>query len=268
MAVFTAVSREQLDAWLAHHDIGRVSAFEGISSGIENSNFFVTTARGAWVLTLFERLSAEQLPFYLELMRHLAARGVPCPAPVADRNGRLFSLLNGKPAALVTRLPGKSVMQPEAAHCRLVGTALARMHLAGHNFPLRQPNLRGLAWWQEVVPGLYPFLTAETAALLADELAVQTAQLPAFAARAPSGPVHADLFRDNALFDGERLGGFIRGLPQRLVHRSRDRGIPAGARHGHAGSLCRSAALQAHRTRRLAAGAARRRAALLGLAPF
>jgi homoserine kinase type II len=209
MAVFTEVTRSELDDWLAGYSIGTVSEFRGISEGIENSNYFVTATRGAYVLTLFERLSAEQLPFYLELMRHLAARGVPCPAPLSNHDGALFSMLKGKPAALVTRLPGRSVVVPTAHHCALIGAALARMHLAGRDFSIEQPNLRGLAWWQKTVPKLMPFLDTTRAAMLQDEMALQSQRLPELAHTLPRGPIHADLFRDNALFDGERLGGFI-----------------------------------------------------------
>lgn len=209
MAVFTEVTRAQLESWLTRFDTGPVTEFRGIPAGIENSNFFVSSASAAYVLTLFERLSAAQLPFYLELMGHLAARGVPCPAPLPDRDGALFSMLQGKPAALVTRLPGRSVVHPESHHCALVGAALAHMHLAGRDFPLQQPNLRGLSWWQETAPGLMRFLDDATRHLLQDELAYQSAALPALGSALPSGPIHADLFRDNALFDGDRLGGFI-----------------------------------------------------------
>ena len=209
MAVFTEVTRAALTHWLERYDAGALHDCRGIPSGIENSNFFVSTAGGEWVLTLFERLAPAQLPFYLELMRHLAKRGVPCPAPLPDRSGALFSELNGKPAALVTRLPGRSLTDPEPVHCAAVGAALAHLHLAGQDFRLHQPNLRGLTWWGEVVPGLVQFLDAATARLLADELATQQARLPGINAQLPAGPIHADLFRDNALFEGSRLGGFI-----------------------------------------------------------
>ena len=210
MAVFTEVTPAELAAWLTRYDgLGPVSEFRGIPSGIENSNFFVTVARGAFVLTLFERLAPAQLPFYLELMRHLAARGVPCPAPLPDRTGALFSELNGKPAALVARLPGRGIVAPGPQHCAQIGAALARMHEAGADFPLYQPNLRSLAWWREVAPRLHRFLDAAQSDLLADEMATQSAHLPAINAGIPAGPIHADLFRDNALFEGDRLGGFI-----------------------------------------------------------
>jgi len=210
MAIFTPVTRAQLEGWLAGFDLGPVVAFEGIASGIENTNFFVDTARGRFVLTLFERLRAEQLPFYLGLMRHLAARGIPCPDPVADRNGALLGTLQGKPAALVTRLSGQVDMRPGPAHCAQVGDVLARMHLAAADYAGRQPNLRGLAWWRETAPVVLPFLDEAQARLLRDEMAAQEA----FAAGPgvaglPGSAVHADLFRDNVLFDGGRLGGVI-----------------------------------------------------------
>ena len=210
MAVFTPVSREQLERWLEHYDLGRLQALEGIPSGIENSNFFVDTERGRFVLTLFERLSAEQLPFYLGLMHHLAARGIPCPDPVSDRQGGTLGSLNGKPAALVTRLRGRSDMSPGPTHSAQVGAMLARMHLAAADYDGAQPNLRGLAWWRETAPRVLPFLDASQAALLRDELAAQQAfaASPGYAAL-PESAVHADLFRDNVLFDGEQLGGVI-----------------------------------------------------------
>jgi len=210
MAVFTPISREQLERWLANYDLGRLTAFEGIASGIENSNFFVDTEHGRYVLTIFERLGAEQLPFYLGLMRHLAGRGVPCPDPLPDRDGRLLGVLAGKPAALVTRLRGRSDMQPGVTHCAQVGAVLGDMHRAASDYDGRQPNLRGLDWWREAAPRVAPFLGADQAALLRDELAAQEAfaDTPQYRALRATA-VHADLFRDNVLFDGDRLGGVI-----------------------------------------------------------
>jgi homoserine kinase type II len=215
MAVFTPVTRGQLAHWLERYDLGELLGFEGIPSGVENSNFFVTTAAGGFVLTLFERLGFDELPFYLGLMRHLAAQGVPCPDPVADRHGALLGRLNGKPAALVTRLAGRAVSNPAPAHCAQVGALLAQMHGAAAGYETRQPNLRGLDWWSRAAPQVLPFLDPGQSALLLDELRQQRAF--AVAARRlalPSGAVHADLFRDNVLFetlpDGSpRLGGVI-----------------------------------------------------------
>lgn len=209
MAVFTPVGTDALQRWLADYPLGAVLEFSGIAAGIENSNFFLTTATGDYVLTIFERLLPTELPFYLELMRHLAARGVPCPSPVRSTSGALFTPLNGKPAALVSRLPGKWVAAPSPTQCALAGAALARMHLAGSDFDMAQPNLRGLAWWQETVPAVLPHLDSVRANLLQSELEFQTTHLGPALPTLPFGPIHADLFRDNALFEGERLGGFI-----------------------------------------------------------
>jgi homoserine kinase type II len=210
MAVFTPVPRAQLDAWLARYPVGALRDVQGIADGIENTNYFVDTDGGRWVLTLFERLPASRLPFYLDLMRHLAARGIACPDPVADRDGALFSTLAGRPAALVSRLPGRGVMLPTPRHCAPVGDLLARMHLAARDYPGRQPNLRGLDWWVDTAPRVAPFLSGDQAALLADEIDVQRRFAATEGCRVlPASAVHADLFRDNVLFDGDRLGGVI-----------------------------------------------------------
>ncbi len=210
MAVFTPVSRHQLESWLAHYPVGALAGFEGIASGIENSNFFVDTDAGRWVLTLFERLSADKLPFYLQLMRHLASHGIACPDPVADRHGALHSMLAGRPAALVTRLRGSGVTQPDLAHCVAVGRLLGKMHLAARDYPGTEPNARGLSWWEKAAPEVMPFLTPEQAALLERELALQKAFAQTDACcDLPRSAVHADLFRDNVLFEGETLGGVI-----------------------------------------------------------
>jgi homoserine kinase type II len=201
MAVYTEVSFEEASNFLHSLKLGQLQSMEGCSGGIENTNYFVTTDQAAYVLTLFERLSFEQLPFYLRLMKHLAVHGIPVPDPAANADGDVVHLLNGKPAAVVNRLNGKSELQPTAAHCAEVGQTLARMHLAGQDFPLSQPNLRGLEWWNATVPVVLPYLNDEQSALLRSELAYQNhvATLPACQAL-PSGPIHADLFRDNVMF--------------------------------------------------------------------
>ena len=208
MAVFTPVTLDDLSQWIKQFPLGKALALKGIASGIENSNFFLTTERGEYVLTIFENLSFEQLPFYVQLMRHLAERGIPVPAPVANEAGELVVALHGKPAAIVSKLDGSSQMDPQPVHCAEVGTILAKMHLAGRDFPLRQPNLRGLDWWIETVPKVLPFLDAETAALLQSELAFQRDFAAGTTyAELERGPVHADLFRNNVMFVGERLSG-------------------------------------------------------------
>jgi homoserine kinase type II len=207
MAVFTPLSTNEVRELLSGYRTGELLNFEGIASGIENSNFFVDTDQGRFVLTIFERLDARELPFYLGLMKHLAEREVPCPNPIADRDGRLFVLLKDKPAALVSRLTGASVLSPSPAHCAEVGALLARMHVRASDYPLNQPNPRGRPWWEATAPLVAPFLTREQRELLDNELNEQRV----FAASSdfgqlPAGPVHADLFRDNVLFKGEAGG--------------------------------------------------------------
>ncbi len=212
MAVFTEVSAAEAGALCARLGAGTLQSLQGIAGGIENTNYFVSTDRGEWVLTLFERLGARQLPFYLGLMQHLAQRGLPVPDPRADADGALQHTVAGKPAALVSRLPGRHQDAPDLHHCAQVGALLARMHLAVADFALKQPNPRGLAWWQSMAPLLHPHLTRAQQRLLADELQFQqqVAASPSWAAL-PRGAVHADLFRDNVLFDGlpghEKLTG-------------------------------------------------------------
>jgi homoserine kinase type II len=187
-----------------------LQSLRGIEGGIENTNYFATTSEGEFVLTLFERLTAEQLPFYLHLMKHLAQSGIPVPDPAANRDGDILHSVNGKPAAVVNRLRGQSQLAPGADHCAAVGDMLARMHMAGRSFQREQPNLRGLPWWNDTVPLVLPHLDPAQATLLRAELAFQNhvAASPAYAAL-PRGPVHADLFRDNVMFDGTELTGFF-----------------------------------------------------------
>ena len=206
MSVFTPVSPEQLSAWLERYAVGPLRALEGIAEGAENSNYLVTTGNGRFVLTLFERLERHELPFYVQLMVHLARQGIPCPAPVADREGVFLGSLNGKPALLASFLPGRSVAAPGAVHCAAAGTMLARLHLAGRDIPDRLDNPRGAHWWYATAPRAMPFLAAADQALLQAELDFQALALPA---ELPRGVIHADLFRDNVLFDGERIGGVL-----------------------------------------------------------
>jgi homoserine kinase type II len=201
MAVFTEVTADQARAFITPLGVGELTSLRGISAGIENTNYFVSTDRGEFVLTLFERLTFEQLPFYLRLMQHLARRGIAVPEPRADASGEILFALNGKPATLVDKLPGGHQLAPDAHHCEQVGAALARMHLAGADFALTQPNLRGLGWWTETVPQVLPFVTDEQRSLLTEELAYQQALGTSAAYQAlPRGPIHADLFRDNVMF--------------------------------------------------------------------
>ncbi len=210
MAVFTPVTQEQAALLMSQLGLGELTDLRGIEGGIENTNYFATTDLGEYVLTLFERLNHEQLPFYLFLMKHLAEKGIPVPNPAANQDGDILHTLCDKPAAVVNRLLGKSQLAPDAAHCAEVGAMLARMHLAGEDYNRSQPNLRGLAWWNDTVPVVLPFLDESQARLLQSELAYQNhiAQGAAYQAL-PKGPVHADLFRDNVMFEGEKLTGFF-----------------------------------------------------------
>ena len=222
MAVYTEVSEAQAGALMHALGLGELTALRGIQGGIENTNYFATTTGGEWVLTLFERLTHAQLPFYLHLMKHLAEHGVPVPDPQAKTEGvriapgedDILHTVCGKPAAVVNRLRGKSELAPGPAHCAAVGEMLARAHLAARDYERHQPNLRGLAWWNETVPVVLPHLDPEQATLIRAELAYQNhiAAGSAYAAL-PRGPVHADLFRDNVMFEGTAeqpvLSGFF-----------------------------------------------------------
>ena len=210
MAVFTPVTEEQAALLMSQLGLGELTELRGIEGGIENTNYFATTDLGDYVLTLFERLNHAQLPYYLYLMKHLAETGIPVPNPAANQDGDILHTLCDKPAAVVNRLLGKSQLAPDADHCAAVGAMMARMHLAGEDFNRSQPNLRGLAWWNNTVPVVLPYLDKDQASLLQSELAYQNhiAQGAAYQAL-PKGPVHADLFRDNVMFDGEKLTGFF-----------------------------------------------------------
>ena len=210
MAVYTQVTFDEASALIERLGIGTLTGLESCRGGIENTNYFANTTQGAWVLTLFERLTDSELPFYLHLMKHLAGHGIPVPDPQADARGEILHVLKDKPAAVVNRLPGHHHLAPDNAHAACVGRVLARVHRAGADFPLHQPNLRGLPWLAETIPVVVPFLDAERAALIQDELAYQQ-QVATSAAHAalPRGVIHADLFRDNVMFEGDTLTGLF-----------------------------------------------------------
>jgi homoserine kinase type II len=223
MAVFTPIELDDISNWISQDfAIGQATEIRGIHGGIENSNFFLDThlngKKQEFVLTIFERLSADQLPYYLELMRHLANQGIPVPKPIENKQGQILFSLKGKPAAIVTKLPGLSRLEPQAAHCALAGEMLAKMHLAGKDFSRTQENLRSLAWWQKTVPLILPHLDAAQKELLTSELKSQEQFFNSSEyASLPEGASHCDLFRDNVLFDpksatdtsNDQLGGFF-----------------------------------------------------------
>jgi homoserine kinase type II len=210
MAVFTALTRDEIAALLDAYSVGHLVDFEGIPSGIENTNFFLSTSEGRFVLTVFERLGSDQLPFYLGLMKHLAQRGLPVPEPAATAQGSLVGTARGKPVAVVTRLPGRAVVHPSPAQCAQVGQFLGSMHRQASDFALFQPNLRGIGWWKSALPKLEPLIPEDQFQELAEEVIFQDGfvRSPEFE-RLPAGPIHADLFRDNVLFDGDHIGGVI-----------------------------------------------------------
>ena len=206
MSVYTPVSPEELDAWLTRYAVGELELQAPIAAGIENTNYFVTTTKGRYVLTLYERLPADELPFYLNLMAHLARAGVECPAPMPDRTGTLFGMLNGKPASLVTRVDGTPMLAPDVPHCRAVGAALARLHIASATYRARLTNRRGPSWWRQAARAVRPFVDAGQSELLASELKFLTGYSRF---QMPRGAIHGDLFCDNVLFVGESVSGIV-----------------------------------------------------------
>ncbi|GLK56915.1 homoserine kinase type II [Methylopila capsulata] len=211
MAVYTEVPDEDLAAFLKAYDIGEAVSFKGIAEGVENTNYLLVTTKARFILTLYEkRVNRDDLPFFLGLLEHLAARGVTCPQPVAARDGALLSELCGRPAALVTFLDGVSVRRPTPRQCAELGRALADLHEAAKGFELKRPNALSVEGWRRlaesargrsdaVAPGLDALIAAELAALG-----------PTFEGLAlPSGVIHADLFPNNVFFLGDRLSGLI-----------------------------------------------------------
>lgn len=206
MSVFTKVTHPELLEFLQQYPVGEVIGFQGIGEGVENTNYFVDTDDGRWVLTLFERLNYADLPFFLGLMEHLAAHGFPSAAPLHTHDGRSLVTLNGKPAALVRRLTGQSVLFPSLAQCRATGEVLGQLHRVAASFKGGADNARGTAWRTRTAHDLLPHLADDARALIESELQAQSAlDLGGL----PQGIVHADLFRDNVLFVDDRLTGVI-----------------------------------------------------------
>jgi len=210
MAVYTEVSDEDMARFLAAYAVGALVSFKGIAEGVENSNYLVLTDRDPYIVTLYEkRVAPDDLPFFLGLMEHLAAAGVPCPTPIRDRDGVALRQLAGRPAAIISFLKGVWPRRIQPAHCAALGAALAGLHLAGADFALQRPNALSVAGWRplfeasaaradEVAPGL--------AAAIAGELEVLEGHWPR---DLPAGVIHADLFPDNVFFEGHRLSGLI-----------------------------------------------------------
>ena len=206
MSVFTKVDTDQLDTFLQQFDCGERIEHRGIAAGIENTNYFVTTSGGRFVLTLFENHGPEELPFFLDLMAYLAEHDIPTAHPVPSRDGRYLTELNGRPAALVQRLTGGSLDRPDPAACAEIGRTLARFHRVSADFPEYRAPDRDLGWAERVAGQLEARASDDERALLADELAFQRGESRD---DLPRGAIHADLFRDNALFENGILTGII-----------------------------------------------------------
>jgi homoserine kinase type II len=206
MSVYTTIERNELEAFLQHYPVGKLIAYEGISAGIENTNYFVDTENGRFVLTIFESLGKDELPYFLDLMAHLAEHQVPSAHPKADNEGHYLRELKNKPAALVQRLIGNNVQHPSVAQCAAMGKALAHLHVVGQSFAGKRDNERGPHWWHETAKAVMPHLSNDEQTLLNNELHFQRQHEHD---NLPRGVIHADLFRDNALFDGDELTGLI-----------------------------------------------------------
>jgi homoserine kinase type II len=211
VAVYTDVAAEDLDAFLAGYDLGELLAYKGIAEGVENSNFLLHTGRGYFILTLYEkRVAPEDLPFFLGLMEHLAARGLNCPQPVKNREGRVLGQLAGRPAAIVTFLDGMWIRRPSPAHCGALGEALAQLHLAGADFPLRRENALSVSGWRPLYEAAREKQVDRVQRGLTDALAAELAELERTWPRdLPQSVIHADLFPDNVFFLHDRLSGLI-----------------------------------------------------------
>src|SRR5436305_7243399 len=210
MAVYTDVAAEDLPEFLKAYDIGELLSYKGIAEGVENSNFLLHTSKGAFILTLYEkRVAVDDLPYFLSLMAHLAGRGVSCPQPAKNRKGEVYSQLAGRPAAIINFLEGVWPRRPNAAHCAGVGEALAKMHLAGRDFPLFRKNRLSVEGWRPLLDAAAPRADAVQHGLR-DFIETELDHLEAhWPKQLPEGVIHADLFPDNVFFLGEKLSGLI-----------------------------------------------------------
>jgi homoserine kinase type II len=210
MAVYTDVAAEELARFLSGYDIGELLSYKGIAEGVENSNFLVHTRAGSFILTLYEkRVAAGDLPFFLGLMEHLAARGLNCPQPVKNREGGMLGTLAGRPAAVVTFLEGMWMRRVSTAHCAAVGEALAKLHLAGADFKMKRPNALGIDSWCRLYAQAKDrgdSVREGLCAAIAQEL---DALYKCWPRNLPQGVIHADLFPDNVFFLGDKLSGLI-----------------------------------------------------------
>jgi homoserine kinase type II len=206
MSVYTIIEENELKTFLSNYDVGELDSFQGISDGIENTNYFVNTRHDRFVLTIFEHHSFEEMQYYLNLMHHLADHKVPSANPVADKQGHYLSLFKDKPIALVERLNGGSIINTTINHCEQLGTAMGKMHAAGLSYSEKQLNPRGPAWCQHTALKIMDKLSENEQTMLDKEVHFQKEKRHA---DLPRGVIHADLFRDNALWDGDNFSGII-----------------------------------------------------------
>ncbi len=206
MSVYTTIEEHELQQFLSNYNVGELEHYQGISDGIENTNYFVNTSQAGFVLTIFEHHSFAEMQYYLNLMHHLADHKVPSANPVADKQGHYLSHFKAKPIALVERLKGGSIVEIKANHCQQLGMAMGKMHTAGLSFDARQYNPRGPLWCQQTAKKVMPRLTTDQRLILDEEIHFQKDKRHA---DLPHGIIHADLFRDNALWDGKNFSGII-----------------------------------------------------------
>ena len=205
MSVYTSVNIKELKIWLQDYAFDNLTDYQGIKSGITNTNYFLMTAHDRFVLTLFEKNTIEDLPYFVDLMSHLATHSFLCPKPILKKNGIALSILKNKPALIVTCLKGKEVTNPEVNHCKAVGKSLAELHVKSANFVAQHQNTRDLSWIKKTAETLFNELPQDESKLLKEEILYQEKQNY----KLPKSTIHGDLFKDNVLFLNDEVSGFI-----------------------------------------------------------
>jgi len=205
MSVYTSVNIEELKIWLQDYALDNLTDYQGIKSGITNTNYFLMTAHDRFVLTLFEKNTIEDLPYFVDLMAHLAKNSFLCPKPIFKNNGTALSILKNKPALIVTCLKGKELNKPEVKHCKAVGASLAELHMKSANFTAQHQNTRDLNWIKKTAETLFNELPQDESLLLREEILYQEKKNY----KLPKSTIHGDLFRDNVLFLNDQVSGFI-----------------------------------------------------------
>ena len=206
MSVYTNIEQAELEVFLSNYSLGALLSYQGINAGIENTNYFVTTENGEFVLTIFEEVGFDTLPYYLNFMAHLSDHGMPTAHPIADLNNNYVRELKDKPAAIVRRLEGKNELEPNSVHCTAVGHALAQIHTIGESFQGVLENPRGISWAEKTAERVFSHLSSDEQMILEQEIHFRKQALPD---DLPKGVIHADLFRDNVMFKDQALTGII-----------------------------------------------------------